>query len=177
MYIYSSKNLMMKNTALSLLLIAMFVITGCPLQTKNSIDFGSYEVPAWLPGTWKKVIAKGELAKTGYNLQKQDAKGYLICYDVDSAGNVSSEGKETILSNVGGKVFIGVYEKGDDASEPGYYIFELRRVSDREMILAGVKEHKVDYDASSAELKKFLEENKNNPSLFDDAETTRYKKM
>ena len=101
----------------------------------------------------------------------------MKCYEVDSTGRpIYSNLKPVIISSIAGKIFLNFYNPGDDMSEEGYYLFEFRKVSNTEFVLAGIKEHKIDYEATPAEIKRFLEKNKNDKDLFDPAETSTYKK-
>lgn len=167
----------MKRIQVFSLLVIMFMISGCPLLTKNSIDSGSYDVPAWLPGTWWEVDDNGK-KKDGHLLQKADKKGTLKCYNTDSLGKPDyTSPRQVVLSSVAGKIFMGVYEKGDDVSDEGYYIFEFRKVSNTEFVLHGLKEHSIDYDASQKDIIRFLEQNKDSKDIYEPGEVTHYKKL
>ena len=167
----------MKQLSVCLLLLAMIGLCGCPVLTKNSVDDGSYEVPSWLPGKWCEVTRDG--TKKDCNiLKKEDKKGTMTRYETDASGNADPlKATPVILSNVGSKIFMFAYTEGDGGEYPGYYIFELRKVSNTEFVLAGIKEHAIDYEASRDDIKKYLLDNKNNNAIFDPAETTTYKKQ
>ena len=61
----SGKALHMKKlSTIFLLLGAMVLLTGCPLQIKAPIDNGSYKSTDWLVGTWKGHKADGAADKT-----------------------------------------------------------------------------------------------------------------
>ena len=158
------------------LLSLLLVLTGCPQVTKNSMDEGSYDAPAWLAGKWWSIDANGK-RNDGYYLEKDTKKGNIKCYELDSTGKIKYvDARQVILSTVGNKVFLSFYNSGDDMSEEGYYIYEFRKVSNTEVVLAGVKEHKIGYDAGAEEILTYLEKNKDNKDLYDASETTRYKK-
>lgn len=166
----------MKKIAFFSLVLAMFALSGCPLATKNSIDSGSYDVPSWLPGKWGSINKDGQTGDI-YFVEKDSRKGILKCFE-DSLGKPNrNKMRPMILSSVAGKIYMSVYNPADDMTEEGYYLFEFRKVSNTEFILAGLKEHKIDEDATSAEIIKFLETNKTSSSLVDSGEITRYKKL
>lgn len=167
----------MKRIAVYSLLAVMFIISGCPVLTKNSIDNGSYDVPSWLPGKWQEVDKEGKPKTSAYLLEKGSGKGKLKCYDIKSDGAVDrATGKDVILSSVDGNIYMSVYTPSDDVSEEGYYLFRLRKVSNTEMVLDGIKEHAIDYEATQAEIKKFIENAKDDAPIYEAADSYTYKK-
>lgn len=156
----------------------MFFVCGCPVLTKNSIDEGSFDVPAWLPGKWCEVDKDGKLKEEGYLLEKTGKKGLIKCYDI-SAGGVADKAKqrEVILSKVGSKVYMSVYTPADDMTEEGYYLFEFRKVSNTEFVLAGIKEKALDYLASPADIRDYLKDNMYNTLIFDQDGPYTYRKQ
>ena len=166
----------MKQLAIYSLLIAMFFLAGCPVLTKNSIDEGSYEVPKWLPGKWHEV-KDGHKKNEGYFLKKADKTGNLTCYDIDSAGRVDNQSaRRIILSTVGNKIFLSAFSPADGNNEEGYYLFEFRKISEKEFELFGIKEHSIDYDATSKDILAYLDANKNNKDVYSVDDDTIYKK-
>ncbi len=167
----------MKQLAIYSLILMMLVLTGCPVLTKNSIDDGSYDVPKWMAGKWQAFDKEGK-AKDIYFLEKGEKKGNMKCYDDDGNGK-ADQGKmhQVILSTVGSRTFLCYYTPEDDVSDEGYYLFELRKVSNKEFQLAGIKEHAIDYHATQAAIVKYLEQNKDNDGIFDPAEVSTYKKL
>lgn len=167
----------MKRLAVCSLLLIMLVLTGCPVLTKNSPDAGSYEVPSWLPGKWQETDMSGK-THDSYYLEKDKGTGRLKYYETNSEGKINrTAGKPAILSAAGGKIFMSVYTPGDDMTEEGYYIFEFRKVNNTTFVLAAIKEHNIDYDATQADIIKYLQDNKDNDDIYDPAETTTYKKQ
>ncbi len=167
----------MKHLAVYSLLLIMLVLAGCPVLTKNSIDEGSYEIPSWLTGTWREVDKEGKMKNT-YVFKKEAKKGNLICLEADSTGKpYEGKSRKVVMSTVDSKVFLCAFEAAGDMNEEGYYIFEFRKVNNKEFILAGIKEHEIDYDAPPADIKAFLLKNKDNTGIYDAAETSRYVKQ
>ena len=167
----------MKQIAVYSLVICMFMLAGCPAKTLHSIDNGSYEAPSWLPGKWVELDKDGQ-KKDIFLLKKDGHQGHLTCYEVDSSGKADhSKPSPVIMSTIGGKTFLCFYDKGDDASDKGYYLFQFRKVSNTEFILAAIKENLIDYDAESSEIVKFLEQNKDDESIYNPDETVHYKKL
>jgi hypothetical protein len=173
----SIKPLFMKQVLVYGLLVAMLILAGCPVQTKNSIDEGSYDIPKAMNGVWQEAETSSGKAKKTYVLEVSNRKGNLKCYDADSTGT-PDKSKQTpvIMSQVKGKVFLFAYRPEDDMDAAGYYIFEFRPVSDKEFKLVPVKEKSIDYNASPEEITKFLEQNINNNSIYDLSDVVRYVK-
>ena len=166
----------MKQLAVYSLLVAMFLLAGCPVLTKSSIDEGSYDVPKWLPGKWHEV-KDGHKKNEGYLLKKADKTGNLTCYDIDSAGRVDNQSaRRIILSIVGNKIFLSAFSPADGNNEEGYYLFEFRKISVKEVELGGIKEHYLDYDATSKDIIDYLDANKDNKEIYSDEDKTIYKK-
>jgi len=166
----------MKRVLLMGLLAAMFLLTGCPSQTQVAME-PTDEVPAWLVGTWCKVKGSGEKGEC-YRLDKTAKKGVMTRYDVEGGTALLMSGQEIVLAKVNGHTFVFAYDKGDEAtSGEGYYIFELRKQSDKEFVLAGVKEHAIDYEASREEIRKYLQEHGDDAATYSVAETDTYRKQ
>ncbi len=166
----------MKKLAVYSLLVAMFLLAGCPVLTQNSIDEGSYEVPKWLPGKWHEV-KDGHKKKEGYLLKKGDKTGNLTCYDIDSTGRIDNQSaRRIILSTVGNKIFLCAFSPADGNNDEGYYLFEFRKRSEKEFELVGIKEHSIDYDAASKDILAFLSANKDNTDIYSNDDETIYKK-
>lgn len=166
----------MKHLLIFSLLAFMFVLTGCPVSTKNSIDNGSYDAPSWLTGKWCEIDSAGN-SKDCYMIASGTKKGNLAYWEVDAKGvKKDMNTRPLVLSKIKDKIFMSAYVPGDGTTEDGYYLFEFRKVSNSEFILAGMKEHSIDEDASQADIVKFIENNMNDNSLFPKEETSRYKK-
>jgi hypothetical protein len=167
----------MKQVMIYGLLVAMLLLAGCPVLTKNSIDEGSYAIPSTMNGVWHEMESTGKVKKT-YLIKTGNRKGTLTGYDADGEGTpyASTPVTNVIMSTVKGKVFFFVYKPEDDMDPAGYYIFEFQSVSDKEFKLVPVKEHAVDYNASPEEIAKFLEQNKDNKGIYDLGEVLRYVK-
>jgi hypothetical protein len=145
----------MKSAAVYGLLALMLVLTGCPAQTDNPVDNGSYAVPSWLPGKWKNY-QDGKMSH--YILEKRKEKGQFTCYSLDSTGAKKVEYDPVILSKVGKQVFVSAM------SVSSYFLFRLIQVNDTEFKLEEVDDSNNDSDilpaSSSAEIFKFLSANK-----------------
>ncbi len=167
----------MKQLAIYGLLLVMLVIAGCPVLTKNSIDNGSTDVPSWLPGKWQEFDKDGKPKTSAYFLEKGTGKGKLKYYEIKTDGTVDrTSGKEAILSGIDGNLYLSVYTPADDMSEEGYYLFKLRKVSNTEMVLDGIKEHAIDYEATQAEIKKFITNAKEDAAIYEATDSYTYKK-
>lgn len=166
----------MKRIVVYSLLAAMFLLAGCPLLIKNSIDEGSCDVPKWLPGKWHEV-KDGHTKKEGYLLKNGNKKGNLACFDIDSAGKVDylSE-RRIILSTVGKKLFLCAYNPADGNTEEGFYLFEFRKINETEFELAGIKENEIAYDATPKDIIAYLTSNIDNKHIYSEDDKTRYKK-
>ena len=167
----------MKKFLFPFLFVGAILLMGCPLQTQKSIDEGSYDVPSWLFGKWKGK-AKTDEKTTTYLVKKVEGnKTKARAYVCDEKGTPNSEYKDIIFSTVGNKFFINVYEPGDSSlTDPGYYIYKLDKVSEKEFNLLPVLEHKIDYEVEPKELKAWLLEHKDDNSIFDVANIENYKK-
>ncbi len=166
----------MRRLAVCSLLVGMFFLSGCPVILKNSIDDGTCDVPSWLPGRWHEVTTLGKKGDE-YFLEKDLKKGHLKYYEIDSVGKVNYHtGKDMVLSVIGNKTFLSAYHQGDAFMEEGYYYFELRKVSNSELVIAGIKEHSLDYEATRLEILKFLNDNKDKEAIFDPNEITQFLK-
>lgn len=166
----------MKYISSLVLVLCMIVLTGCPGLTQNSIDNGSCEIPTWMPGKWIEYTKDGK-KKTGYVLEQTNKKSMLNCYESDTSGKLKKGDLMPVtLSNIGGAMYLNVYTKDDGNGKAGYYLIKLRKVSNTEFTLKGVKEHELDYKASQTEIQKFLTSNKDNDHIFDEGETT-YRKV
>ncbi len=157
------------------LLAAMLLLTGCPSQTEVTLEPND-EVPAWLVGNWCKIKSSGEKGEC-YRLEKSKKKGVMTRYDVENGSALIMTGQDVVLCKIGKHTFVFAYDKGDETtSNAGYYIYELRKRSDKEFELAGVKEHEIDYGATRDEIRKYLEEHADNPDTYSKAETDTYRK-
>lgn len=166
----------MKQLAIYGLLLVMLVIAGCPVLTKNSIDNGSADVPSWLPGKLQEVDKDGKPKTSAYLLEK-GGKAKLRSYDLKADGSADrTTGRDVILSLIDGNIYLSVYNPADDMSEEGYYLFRLRRVSSTEMVLDGIKEHAIDYEATQAEIKKFITNAKEDAAIYEATDSYTYKK-
>ena len=159
------------------MLAIMFVLTGCPLLTEKSMDEGSYDVPAWLPGNWAEVDSAGN-KKDVYLLKKEDAKGNLKCYDVDGVGKPDMDKvRRVILSKVEDKVFLSIYNSSDNESDNGYYVYQFIMESKTAFTLKGVKEYSIDADSAPADILEYLKKHKDDASIYDPKEVSHYKKQ
>jgi hypothetical protein len=166
----------MKNLFVCSLLVLMFVLTGCPVSTKNSIDNGSYDVPSWLAGKWCEIDSAGN-TKDCYKIENGTQKGKLTYWELDAKGaQKDMNPRPMVLSKIKDRVFLSAYVPGDGTTEDGYYLFEFRKVSNSEFLLAGIREHSIDEDAEQADIAKYIEKNMNDKSLFPKEEISRYKK-
>ena len=168
----------MKYIFAPLLLIVVLILQGCPLQTKNSIDEGSYDIPSWLPGKWK-LMSNDDKTAPIYLLGKDESrKANMLAFPYDSLGNISTDNYyRMILSTVGDKIFVNVYDNGDSGGEEGYYIYLLKIISNTTIKLVGVKESSVDGDIEPEKLKEWLLAHKDDDSIYDSSEEQTYLKQ
>ena len=171
----------------------MLILTGCPVFTTNSIDNGSYDVPGYLAGKWYQVDKQGgNVDKYVIRPQSKKQKGLFHWNRILYKNQDTSLDQTAIMSEIDGMVFANFksYEnKPDDtaavgnsaddtvAISYGYYIYEFKKVSDKEFTLTGIKSDLIKKDASSSEILDFLKKNKNDPDIFDSNEFFRFKKM
>ena len=146
----------MKKLHLCGLLPLLLILTACPAHTDQPIDTGSYKVPPWLLGEW--TGDNRSLGKEHYILEQGSKKTEFKCYSVDSTGKKSLHNDHIIMSTVGGKVFVSAHDP-----EGGYYLFELEKQSETTFLLKEIDEdvygESLKTDASSSEIKKFIEKN------------------
>jgi hypothetical protein len=162
----------MKRFSLIVLLAAMFLITGCPMQTEHPVDEGSYTATSWLEGKWVQQKSDGTVGKT--YLIKRSKPGHLLAYSV-TAGQLEAKGRPIVASRVGSKVFLSAYDEGDEVDDKGYYIFQLIKKSNTEFELLPVKEHTVGSDASSKEIKDYLVQHQDE-AIYEEGERETYKR-
>jgi hypothetical protein len=162
----------MKHLSLILLLGAMLVITGCPMQTEHPVDEGSYTATSWIEGKWVQQKSDGTAGKS--YLIKKDKPGRLLAYSV-TAGKAEAKAQPIIASTVGSKVFLSAYTEGDEVDDKGYYIFQLIKKSNSEFELLPVKEYTVESGASSKEIKDYLMQH-GDDAIYEEGERETYKK-
>jgi hypothetical protein len=146
----------MKKLSLLLLVGVMLFITGCPLQTRQAIDEGSYTSTNWLMGNWTQQKADGTKGKS-YLIKNGDKPGRISVYSIIE-GETEAKPRAVTLSNVGGKIFISAWDESDDAADAGYYIYQMVKKSSTSFELLPVKERSISYDATSEEIRSFLNE-------------------
>jgi hypothetical protein len=109
--------------------------------------------------------------KVAYLVEKDARKGYFKRYDIDSAGNVGKVAQPVIMSVVEDRIFLSAFTPADDVEVDGYYLYEFRKVSDKEFKLVPVKENKVshalDYDTPSEKIKPYLQQKINDKTIYD----------
>ena len=167
----------MKKIITVICMAGMLILYGCPAQTEKSIDNGSYNVPTWMSGNWTEIKSNGK--GDSYFLESVKAsKGNILVYSLDSLGKHSSDSRRVILSEIGGAVFLNVYDAGDDEmSDPGWYLYKFQVVSKTEFTLLPLKENVVPRSATQEELRVFLEKNKDSNDIFDESQRSRYQKQ
>jgi hypothetical protein len=160
---------------LSLLFVAglMLVITGCPLRTDLPIDAGSYTSTGWLLGKWTEQKNDGTAGDI-YLVKKGNRPGIVQIYEV-TKGESSARPRPSVLSSIGNKIFINVYDEDED-NDKGYYIYQLRKISDKEIELLPVREYSIEASASAKKLQAFLREHLNDEAIYEPKEIARLKK-
>ncbi len=171
-----------------LLVLIMFILTGCPLITINSIDNGSFVVPEYLPGKWTQLDKNGKKVDN-YVIRPitKNKKGIVQCNKIYKKNQDTTLDYKIIMSEIESKVYINLYSPfPDNANEEdvsnnsvlyGYYIYEFRRVSDREFTLSGIKANSLKKDATQYEIIDFLKRNKDNQDIYDPNDFCRFKKL
>jgi hypothetical protein len=145
---------------------------GCPYESTQPIDEGSYVVPDWMNGKWQEVKEHG--GGDIFLLGLAGKKEVLNYIKIDSSGKKDAPVK-IILSKVGANVFLNVYEKDDESSSEGYYIFLLKKINDSEFEIWPLKE---DLGVNTPqELKEYLQKNEHNNDIYDTTGIGRYKKI
>jgi len=167
----------MKKALISILLAGMLILYGCPAQTEESIDNGSYVALAWFSGTWKEVkaVGKGDM----YIIEPvKDKKGNFSAYKLDSLGRKSELDKiPVILSDVGGEIFLNAYGLGGEMNQEGWFLFKLKKESSKEFSILPVKEYEIEFSSTQEEVKAFIQKNKDNIAIFDETQLAHYKKV
>ncbi len=156
---------MKRHFVFGLLVMFMFVLSGCPMQTDVSIDNGSMELPAWLKGDWHSSNS----GTSRYYIEPTMTKGNVKVYDSDE-GHGHSNPRKCILSNIDGVLFLSVYYPGDESTDKGYFLYRLNKLSDIEFELREVKENIIPQNAPSATIKAFLMANKDSETIYGTSE-------
>lgn len=152
--------------------VVLLLLTGCPAQTEKPMDEGSYAISTWINGKW--TTAQG----TSYDVKAETGKiGNAIYTEYDSLGKPDkSTANRVIFSKIGDKVFVSAYVKEGVDNMAGYYIYLLKRISDKEMELMAVKEYKVRYSDSPEDIRKWLIANKDKGSTYDSTDVAHLSK-
>ena len=148
---------------------SLVLIWGCPMQTENSIDNGSYPVPDWLTGKWMEI--RNDSHGSIYMFNKDDVNPYMLkAFTFDSTGFFgNSDTVRILLSDIDGSVFFNFYNSGEN-SNVSYLIFKMERTGKGEIMLRGLKEGLLDYSASQDEIKSFLIQNVKSDTIYDTLE-------
>ncbi len=158
----------MKKIFLLLLFAGMFLLSGCPYESSDPIDTGSYKVPAWLIGNWRQGASK----ITNYRVASiKDNANAFTAYEVDSAGIVKTTYNPIIMSKLGKNIFLSV---NDPEAGVSYYIYRLEISSENKIELLGLKEKIVPDDLEK--LKSFLLANENSKDIYDPIESMTFRK-
>jgi hypothetical protein len=152
---FDMRNIMRNLKATLFTIAGLVLIWGCPMQTENSIDNGSYPVPDWLTGKWKEI--RNDNHGSTYLFIKDNVNPYMLkAFTFDSTDSIDkSDTNRILLSDVGGCVFFNFYNSGEDG-DVSYLIFKMEKIGNSEIILRGLKEGLMDYSASQDEIKSFL---------------------
>lgn len=157
----------MKQLFIYSLLAATILLTGCPYSSDTPVDQGSFPVPAWLAGKWQEVKSGGN--GTVYELKPDKGNSSILTATVPG-----EKEKKIYMSKVGNRVYMSVYEAGDDLGDEGYYIFRMTKKSNTEMELLPLKEHADVSNAAS--LKEFLRQHEDDDTVFEKSELMLFKK-
>jgi len=157
--------------------LSLVLLWACPMITSNSIDKGSYKFPRWLKGQWKATTGKD----SGHIYMIEGKQGVQGCATATGISDV--DGKPTgdapyqlILSDVGGQLFLNIYNVGDDESPAGWMLYRLRKTNDSQFTLDGVEEDAIDQKASSEDIKKYLLANQSK-DIYDKREEMSFAKV
>ncbi len=148
-------------------------MSGCPLQTSSPIDEGSYTETGWLEGKWERQPSDGSDGES-YVIRKHRKPGNMLVYEVKE-GKTETKGRSVILSSIGAKIFLSVFEEGDELSDKGYYIYRMIKKSSTAFDLIPVKEHLIEPNTSSRGIRKYLDENQD-AGIYEITDTEHYKK-
>ncbi|GEM_PF-2778377 len=166
----------MKNVVLGVFILLIFVLAGCPMQTKTSIDNGSYKIPEWLIGKWLDQ-ADSTAGPTICRLIPDSKKtGHAMVEVLDSAGK-AEESTSLIFSTVGENIFVSAFVDSNDEYDAGYYLYKFSKKSEKEFELIPLLKEVVDYTITQDSLKKWLTANMNDSTIYDFSDISKYFKM
>ncbi len=166
----------MQKFVLGVIVLLTICFMGCPMQTKKSIDGGSYKIPEWLLGKW--VDQADTSANPIVCRIKHDGKktGHAIVEVLDSAGK-GAESSALIFSTVGDNIFVSAFEDSNDEYDAGYYLYKFNKKSEKEIELIPLKEEIVDAKITQDSLKSWLLHNMNDSTIYDYSDISKYSKM
>ena len=170
------------------LVLIMFVLTGCPVITIKSIDDGTFVIPSYLPGKWTQFDKDGKkIDNYVIRPNNKNKKGIVNCNKIYRKDEDTASDFKIIMSELDGKVYINIYsplpdssDSGNESNAPtpyGYYIYEFRRITDKEFTLSGIRSDAIKSDATRQEIADFLKKNKDNQDIIDPNEFSRFKRL
>jgi hypothetical protein len=157
--------LLQKTASFICLVSVLMIITGCPYSSSVPIDEGTVQVKPELEGKWVKASDKDSENPTYFELKKED-KTHAIALKYEFSSNDSIYESTTYhltFSNVGGEVFMNALEEG--GSSYSLFKFEFNE-SAGEITTYEVTDYIKETFNTSAELKKFIDGNKNASYFF-----------
>lgn len=122
------------------LLIPLFISILVPAHTfaqsylsKTPVDNGSYQVPPNISGTWKE------------QRKADDGQTFTIMVNANSTGTLFVLPKNgvmlpAVMSALGGKIFVSIYDAGTKERPEGYFIYRLSAADGYDMRLVPLKQ-------------------------------------
>jgi hypothetical protein len=170
----------MKRVLYFLFACSSVLLMACPLLTHEPISSDqAVKTPSWLTGTWVEVKDEAPTGTSYMVKTDPSGPGKLKIYKLDKEGKMdNADVRPAVLSTVKGHNFISVYEKGDEATETGYYHYAIDRFENGDLKLLPLEEHMVESEASGQALAAYISEHADHPEHFLDAhDIERYRKQ
>ncbi len=147
-------------------LIALAILfSGCPYSSTIPLSEATAKIPDSFIGTWERMDSEGdkvEVKRTGPNTM-----------DVIQP---NSEGEPTIyhahFTEIGGSTFMNLKEDGEYSN---YLLYKLEKEGDFKIKLVEVTPYIRETFETSADLRKFVEQNMQHSFFFTNEESTYYK--
>lgn len=137
------------------------VFMGCPYSAEIGIDMTpSVKIDEKLLGKWESKSS----SDYAYTVTKSDANTYAIEKKSASSGDITSY--KGFLSNIGGTVYMNVYEDGSTTKTYYFYKIEISG-SGAKTSMTPVTENITEKFTTSSELKEFFKKNQINSYFFD----------
>jgi hypothetical protein len=170
--------MIMKKLLYTMLACCCLFLMGCPLQTESPIKSDSaVSIPSWLPGHWTQIM-DGAPGTTSYQLKADPAApGRLQVLSIENGAPANEHVRTAELAMVRGKLFLSVYDKGDETTDAGYYHYALSKAGNGDLELAPLKEFIVTSDASGEDLAAYIRLHTSADDYLEQKDILRYRKQ